>query len=108
MILEKDGLDVTVPRSNPFVDTASEAVANFDRVAAMLRESIATARPETLDESWSLRAGEKVFITSPKRVVFRGVFLSHLIHHRAQLGVYYRLLGVPVPTIYGPTADESV
>ena len=57
---------------------------------------------------WSLRNGEKTMFTAPRVGVLRRMILNHGIHHRAQLGVYLRLNDVPVPAIYGPSADESV
>ena len=56
---------------------------------------------------WSLLAGGKTIMTMPRAAVMRGFVMSHLIHHRAQLGVYLRLLDVAVPSIYGPSADEG-
>jgi uncharacterized damage-inducible protein DinB len=55
---------------------------------------------------WSLKRGGKTLFSMPKTAVLRSFVLSHIIHHRAQLGVYLRLLDVPVPATYGPTADE--
>jgi uncharacterized damage-inducible protein DinB len=107
-ILEKDHFDVMAPRQRPEAQTSAELVALFDDVCAKLRSAIAKTSAEKLSEPWSLRAGDKVFVTAPKRVALRTVFLSHLIHHRAQLTVYYRLLDVPVPGLYGPTADEPI
>jgi uncharacterized damage-inducible protein DinB len=57
---------------------------------------------------WLLRNGEKTLFTAPRVAVLRRMILNHSIHHRAQLGVYLRLNDVPVPAIYGPSADESV
>lgn len=60
---------------------------------------------EDLDATWTLRSGEHVLYSAPRRVAAR-YHLNHLIHHRGQLTVYLRLLDVPLPPIYGPTADE--
>ena len=56
---------------------------------------------------WSLRNGETVFFTMPKVAVLRTFVMNHMIHHRAQLGVYLRLNDIPVPSTYGPSADEG-
>ena len=56
--------------------------------------------------TWTLKRGGKTLFSMPKTAVLRSFVLSHLIHHRAQLGVYLRLLDVPVPSMYGPSADE--
>ena len=107
-ILEKDQFDAMGPRERPELQTSAELLALFDDICAKLRSTIADTSAEKLNEPWTMRAGEKVFFTAPKRLALRGVFLSHLIHHRAQLTVYYRLLDVPVPGLYGPTADEPI
>ncbi|MBL7728338.1 MAG: DinB family protein, partial [Dinghuibacter sp.] len=58
-------------------------------------------------ENWTLRNGEQIYFTLPKAVVLRDFVFNHLVHHRAQLGVYYRMLDVPLPPSFGPTADEA-
>ena len=59
-------------------------------------------------KGWKLLAGGKEIFTMPRVACVRGMCMNHLIHHRAQLGVYYRLLGIPVPGLYGPSADEGM
>ena len=71
------------------------------------RNSIAGASDETLMKNWSLRSGDKTLMTMPKIAVVRTFMLNHVIHHRGQLSVYLRLNNVPVPSIYGPSADEG-
>ena len=85
----------------------TELVASFDAHAARLRKALNEADEARLSEDWVLRAGDQVFVRRPRRALLRTMFLSHMIHHRAQLGVYLRLLDVPVPSVYGPTADEQ-
>jgi uncharacterized damage-inducible protein DinB len=63
---------------------------------------------EDFNKTWIVRAGEKVMYNTPKKVAIRGWAFSHLIHHRGQLSVYLRLLDVPVPGMYGPSADERM
>jgi uncharacterized damage-inducible protein DinB len=107
-VLTTEYRDAAKMKRGPVIDSAAGLVANFDTVVEKLRETIANLPPDELDKEWSLRFGDKVVLSSPKRALMRFLFLSHLIHHRAQLGVYYRLLDVPVPMIYGPTADEPM
>lgn len=79
----------------------------FDTQAAAARASIAAADDARMAEPWSLKSQGHVHFTAPKQGVLRSFVLNHLIHHRAQLGVYLRLLDVPVPGVYGPSADDT-
>jgi uncharacterized damage-inducible protein DinB len=79
----------------------------FDANVKKARAALAAATDEALDQPWSLLAGGKTIFTLPRLAVWRGFVMSHLIHHRAQLGVYLRMNDVPVPSIYGPSADEG-
>ena len=81
-------------------------LAGFDKVVQEARAAIAGAKEEDYDVSWSLTMGDKVLLSAPRKVIVRQT-ISHLSHHRGQLTVYLRLLDVPVPSIYGPTADEG-
>lgn len=80
-------------------------VAAFDRNVGAAREALQAVTGPALDEPWSLTMGARVLVTSPRGLTVRG-HLNHLIHHRGQLTVYLRLVDVPLPQIYGPTADE--
>jgi uncharacterized damage-inducible protein DinB len=80
-------------------------VAQFDKNVGEARAELAKVRDEAFDEPWSLKMGDHVIWTESRGVVVR-THISHLVHHRGQLTVYLRLLDVPVPSIYGPTADE--
>ncbi len=84
-----------------------ELVALFDDSVGHARAAISGARDETLDSLWTLKAAEHTMFSSPRFTVYRGFGMNHMIHHRAQLSVYLRLLDVPVPGIYGPSADEQ-
>jgi uncharacterized damage-inducible protein DinB len=79
----------------------------FDRNVAEARKAIAAAKDTDYTAPWSLKHGDRVIFTMPKGPVVRS-HISHLIHHRGQLTVYLRLIDVPVPSIYGPTADEQM
>jgi Uncharacterized protein conserved in bacteria len=78
----------------------------FDRNVREAREALGSVTGDALDEPWSLKHGDNVLFTSPRGEVVR-MHLNHLIHHRGQLTVYLRLVDVPLPPIYGPTADEK-
>ena len=91
----------------PTPASVEELVATFDRHAAEARAAIAAASDADFMKSWSLLNNGTVLMTLPKVAVIRSFVMNHLIHHRAQLGVYLRLNDVPVPSIYGPSADEA-
>ncbi|MDA1312912.1 MAG: DinB family protein [Acidobacteria bacterium] len=86
----------------------AEALAAFDENTQAARAAIAAASDETFMATWSLRAGGKTFFAVPKADVLRSFVMNHMIHHRAQLGVYLRLNDIPVPATYGPSADEQI
>ena len=67
-----------------------------------------TMQNEDFDKKWTLRRGEHIILETPKKVAIRGWGYSHFIHHRGQLSLYLRLLNVPVPGMYGPSADEKM
>jgi uncharacterized damage-inducible protein DinB len=79
----------------------------FDKAAAEARAAIAAAKDEEMGKPWSLLMDGKPVMTMPKAGVLRAAMMNHLIHHRGQLSVYLRLTGAPVPSIYGPSADEG-
>lgn len=81
-------------------------LAEFDRNVKEAREALVAARDEDFMKPWTLKAGDRVFFTLPRLAVMRQN-VNHLVHHRAQLTVYLRLLDIPVPAIYGPSADEK-
>jgi len=87
------------------IEKTSTLLAEFDRNVKAAREALASITDAKLDEPWSLMMGDKVLFTTPRGTTVRQ-HLSHLIHHRGQLTVYLRELDVPLPQIYGPTADE--
>lgn len=105
--LAKDEMDfATTPYKPHVAATNEELVSILDK---NVNEAIATLEKMTdaeFSNMWTLRNGEQVFFTLPKAAVLRSFALSHNYHHRAQLGVYLRMLDVPLPGMYGPTADE--
>lgn len=108
---EKDELDIAPPGAPPFrleqAKSTADLLESFDKNVADARATLAAATDERWFGKWSLLRGGAPIMTLPRAAVMRGFVLSHLIHHRAQLGVYLRLLDVPVPAIYGPSADEG-
>jgi uncharacterized damage-inducible protein DinB len=87
--------------------TVKELLAAFDKGVAEGRAALAGAPDEGLEKPWSLLGGGQVIFTMPRIAVYRSVIMNHIIHHRAQLTMYLRLLDVPVPGLYGPSADEQ-
>jgi uncharacterized damage-inducible protein DinB len=88
------------------LEKTEDLLAMFDRNVASAKAALAAARDEDFAVPWSLTAGERTFMTMPRVGVVRQT-INHLIHHRGQLTVYLRLVEVPLPSIYGPTADEK-
>lgn len=86
--------------------TVAELLMRLQSAGEAARTTLAAATPHDLDAVWTLRCGDTVLVHQPRTEVLREHMFNHLIHHRAQLTVYLRLLEVPVPNVYGPTADE--
>lgn len=84
-----------------------DLLKTFDRNVREARQAIAAAKDSDYGVNWSLKRGDQVFFTAPRAVIVRQT-INHLVHHRGQLTVYLRLIDVPVPSIYGPTADEPM
>jgi uncharacterized damage-inducible protein DinB len=90
-----------------YVPASKEALLErFDREVAETKKALASLRPEQWDENWKMGASGQIWIDDTKYRVWRIWVVSHLIHHRAQLGVYLRLLDKKIPGMYGPSADE--
>ena len=109
-ILEDEGMDLAAPKRPhvPLVFTTTEAaLAQLDESAAKCRASIAAASDEHLSALWKFAWGEHLISNGPRSLAFRQMCFNHLVHHTAQLGVYLRLNDIPVPALYGPSADEQ-
>ncbi|MFI5279696.1 MAG: DinB family protein [Gemmatimonadales bacterium] len=106
--LTKDGLDFD-PKTykSVILDKTADILALFDANRAKGREALANAPDADFALPWSLRMMGKEMFAGTRGSTYRQFCVSHMIHHRAQLGVYLRLLGVPVPGVYGPTADDQ-
>jgi uncharacterized damage-inducible protein DinB len=82
------------------------ALSDFDSLAAEARAELAAASDEDLAAIWKFSFGDHILSNGPRSLAYRHMFFNHLIHYRAQLGVYLRLNDLPVPGVYGPSADE--
>ena len=109
--VNRDSLDIAPVGQPPLratpLNTRAEILETFDKNVAAAREAIAGATDEHLLGPWTLQHGGRDVFTMPRAAVLRSFVISHTIHHRAQLGVYLRLNDIPVPSIYGPSADEG-
>ena len=87
------------------MQSTESLLATFDKLVAEARAALAATSDDDFQVPWSLKHGDRVLWTAPRRETIRST-INHLIHHRGQLTVYLRLVEVPVPSMYGPTADE--
>jgi uncharacterized damage-inducible protein DinB len=92
----------------PRIENRGQLLAAFDKGSAEAREALAKVSDADLMKGWKLLAGGKEIFTLPRIACIRGMCMNHLYHHRGQLTVYFRLVGVPVPGLYGPSADEAM
>jgi uncharacterized damage-inducible protein DinB len=88
-------------------ETTAALLAEFDKHVAAARTLITEASDAQMMQPWSLKSGEQVVFTLPRAAVLRSFVFNHSVHHRGQMSVYLRLRDVPVPSIYGPSADEQ-
>lgn len=106
--IHEDELDfAAMDYKPPVIDTIGELLEFFDKNLAQGTEALRNATDDQFAQIWTMRDGEQVFMQQPKAQIVRGMVMNHIIHHRGQLSVYMRLLGVPLPAIYGPSADEQ-
>jgi uncharacterized damage-inducible protein DinB len=107
MICTTDELNFATFDYKPFVANTTEELLNFfDQTTAKSIETLQNASDETLMKMWTLRKGDHVIMEQPRAVVLRNMVFNHMYHHRGQISVYLRLLNIPVPGVYGPSADE--
>ncbi len=107
-ISTQDELDFATGNYEPFTPAnLSELLEKFDKDVADAIEILKTQPDDRLRAAWRMRSGAQVFFEMPRITVLRSFMLNHIVHHRGQLSVYLRLRDVPLPPIYGPTADES-
>ena len=111
LTLTADSLDFNPPGGQPYTRTVLESraqlLAAFDESVRTGREALANAQDDDFMKPWSLMSVGKTLFTMPRIAVLRSFVFSHIVHHRAQLGVYLRMNDIPVPSSYGPSADEG-
>lgn len=109
MVIDQDEVDMNPPGGPGFTppgfSTTAALLETFDANVARARAALADAADEAMGVPWSLRSGGHAIFTLPRVAVLRSFVMNHVIHHRGQLSVYLRLNEVPLPSIYGPTAD---
>lgn len=107
MVVNTSELDFA---ANPYekapVKTNADLMAYYEKSFEQGHKDLSNADESELGKPWTLRNGETIYSTEPKRDVIRMSY-NQIVHHRAQLGVYFRLLGIPVPQSFGPTADST-
>jgi len=107
MTLTTDELDfASSPYNPPQINSTAELMELFEKSLVDGRSQLVEPNESKLDEKWTLRNGDQVYSVSTKAEVIR-MSLNQIVHHRAQLGVFLRLLDIPIPGSYGPSADES-
>jgi len=108
-ILTAPGLDFSTGSYRPLtLESAAQLVKVFDEGAAKVRSILAGLPDEAWKQNWKLSLGGKTIFEGNRFLAYRQMFINHIVHHRAQLGVYLRLNSQPVPSIYGPSADEPL
>lgn len=107
-VLTSDEFEWSESEYEPFVPaTAAAALSRLDESVAAFKEAAEGVSDEALMQTWTMRSGDHVIMELPRASAIRASILNHFVHHRGQLTVYLRLLDVPLPPIYGPTADEQ-
>jgi uncharacterized damage-inducible protein DinB len=105
--VKTDELDFSKIDYKPYQPSSTDdLVQYFEKNVEEAITALQGVSDETMMKSWTLRNGSHVILTMPKVATIRSLAINHLIHHRGQLSVYLRLVGVPVPGMYGPSADE--
>jgi len=107
-MLTTDELDMATAKFPPLVFEGREKLLDMlEKTSGKARDALKSSSDEHLLKHWKLRMGDKTFADGPRAQLYRGMFLNHMAHHRGQLSVYLRLNDVPVPGIFGPSADET-
>lgn len=107
MTLTSNELDLAGGFTNPPAESRTALVKLFDENAARARSELTGKTDAELMAPWTLKRGADIIFSMPKASVWRSFVMNHLVHHRAQLSVYLRMQDVPLPAMYGPTADEQ-
>jgi len=107
--MNQDQLEMDPSTYKPnIVSSRAEALKQFDETVKAGRAALAGASDETYMKPWTFVARGQTVFTMPKIAVLRSFVLNHMIHHRGQLAAFYRIAGVPVPSLYGPSKDEQI
>ena len=111
VVLAKEEFDVAPPGGDTtdysIRTTAESLLALFDKNIADMRAALAKVTETSLDEPWALKAAGHTIFSEQRGLVYRTFIMNHLVHHRAQLGVFLRMVGVAVPAVYNDSADEK-
>ncbi len=106
VFLTTDSMDASAgPPALPEYVGRADLLRTFEENCTLLREALVNASDEYLKAPWAFKAGDKVLEEGPRAAMYQLMCVDHAIHHRAQMGVYLRLLNVPLPGLYGPSAD---
>ena len=106
--VETTGIDFATIDYKPFEpQTTAELVELLDKNVEAAVAALQNTSDEAMMEDWTLRNGEEVYFTMPRIQCLRGMVFNHIVHHRGQLSVYLRMNDIPVPALYGPSADEK-
>ncbi len=109
MILTTPEINFGVTKVAPMpFETAAQLVKDFDAGAAKTRDALKNTPDEAWTQPWKLSAGDKTIFAGSRFLAYRQMFINHIVHHRAQLGVYLRLNETAVPATYGPSADDRM
>lgn len=108
-VLTTPGLDFSGASFTPLpFESSAQLVAAFDEGTAKVRRALAALPDEAWTEPWKLSFGGKTLFEGSRFLAYRQMFMNHVVHHRAQLGVHLRLNDLPVPATYGPSADDTL
>jgi uncharacterized damage-inducible protein DinB len=109
-LLEDEGMDLAAPKhpqASLVFTTRQNALDQLDETSGKCRARLAASSDDELSAIWKFTWGEQTIFEGPRALAYRTMFFDHMIHHVAQLGVYLRLNDIPVPGLYGPSADEQ-
>jgi len=89
------------------IKSTNELLNYFDQLLEEAKQSLLDVKDAEFEKDWSMTYGDEVLFTLTKKQVVRMFCMNHLVHHRAQLGIYLRILDIPIPAVYGPSADDE-
>ncbi len=105
--ITQSGIDLGGPNQAPVMKNRSDLLSTFDKNVTETRAALQGRTDGEFREPWTLKSSGNTIFTAPKASVWRSFVMNHVIHHRAQLSVYLRMNDVPIPSMYGPSADET-